>query len=214
MNQGIYEELVTQLVSQKLANLNKNHFFINTAILDKVEASSILSNHLAQTIKKALNYVKGENQIETQIEIANKIIVFLKDELKNEEFNNDLIVIQGEILKAVFSRLDAHFSDLNLHLKEITPYTRLTHSELFTGGNVGLSLESELKKEILSSNSIDLLVSFTYFLLCLLCDTNIGQNEARTHDLWLSLSDTFLHSKRRSFTPFYISNADPCGRHL
>src|SRR3546814_7544321 len=40
------------------------------------------------------------------------------------------------------------------------PYTRLTHSELFTGGNVGLSLDSELKKEIASADRIDLLVSF------------------------------------------------------
>ena len=74
-----------------------------------------------------------------------------------------MIAIEGEILKAVFSKVDAHFSDINLHLKEITPYTRLTHSELFTGGNVGLSLESELKKEILSSDKIDLLVSFIKF---------------------------------------------------
>jgi hypothetical protein len=74
-----------------------------------------------------------------------------------------LIEVQGEILKAVFSKIDAHFSDFDLHLKEITPYTRLTHSELFTGGNVGLSLESELKKEILSSDKIDLLVSFIKF---------------------------------------------------
>lgn len=49
---------------------------------------------------------------------------------------------------------------MDLRLKEITPYTRLNHSELFTGGNTGLSLESELKKEILSSDRIDLLVSF------------------------------------------------------
>ena len=35
---------------------------------------------------------------------------------------------------------------------------------MFTGGsNTGLSLESELKKEILSSNRIDLLVSFIKF---------------------------------------------------
>jgi superfamily II DNA or RNA helicase len=71
--------------------------------------------------------------------------------------------LKGEILNAVFSKVDAHFSDFNLHLKEITPYTRLSHSELFTGGNGGLSLESELKKEILSSNEIDLLISFIKF---------------------------------------------------
>jgi len=163
MNEGIYEELVTQIVSKKLEDIDKEVFYVNKSVLDKEEASTILAKHLSQTIKNALNYVKGENQIEIQIEIANKIILFLKEELNKEEFNNDLIAVEGEILKAVFSKIDAHFSDFNLHLKEITPYTRLTHSELFTGGNVGLSFESELKKEILSSNKIDLLVSFIKF---------------------------------------------------
>ncbi|SOE19816.1 Helicase conserved C-terminal domain-containing protein [Spirosomataceae bacterium TFI 002] len=164
MTQGIYEEIVTQLINQKLEKIDKNVFYINKSQLDKEEASSILSKHLAHTIKNALNIVKGENQIELQIEIANKIISFLKDELKKEEFDNDLISIEGEILKAIFTKVDAHFSDIDLHLKEITPYTRLTHSELFTGGgNSHLSLESELRKEILSSDKIDLLVSFIKF---------------------------------------------------
>jgi superfamily II DNA or RNA helicase len=163
MTEGIYEELVTRLVTQKLENMDKNVFHINKSPIDKEEASSILSKHLARTIKSALKYVNGENSIELQIEIANKIITFLKEELKKEEFEDDLIAIEGDILKAVFSRVDDCFSDIDLHLKEITPYTRLTHSELFTGGNVGLSLESELKKEILSSNNIDLLVSFIKF---------------------------------------------------
>ncbi|MCZ2394226.1 MAG: DUF3427 domain-containing protein [Chitinophagales bacterium] len=163
MTEGIYESLVTKLVAQKLEDFDKNVFYINKSQIDKEEAASILSKHLAQTIKNALNIVKGENQIELQIEIANKIISLLKEELKKEEFENDLITIEGEILKAIFTKVDAHFSDINLYLKEITPYTRLTHSELFTGGNVGLSLESELKKEILSSDKIDLLVSFIKF---------------------------------------------------
>lgn len=163
MIEGIYEELITRLVQTKLADLDKNLFYHKKKHIDKEEASSILSNHLAQIIRIAFNYIKGEKIIETQIEIANKIILLLKDELRKEEFENDLITVQGEILKAVFSKIDAHYSDFNLYLKEITPYTRLTSSELFTGGNVGLSLESELKKEILSSNEIDLLVSFIKF---------------------------------------------------
>lgn len=163
MIEGIYEDLLTQIISQKLKNIDKQVFFVNKSFIDKEEASTILTKHLSQTIKNALNCIKGENQIELQIKIANKIILLLKEELNKEEFNNDLIEIEGQILNAVFSKVDAHFSDFNLHLKEITPYTRLTHSELFTGGNVGLSLESELKKEILSSNKIDLLVSFIKF---------------------------------------------------
>ena len=73
---------------------------------------------------------------------------------------NSNIDTEGKILKAVFTKVDAHFTDLDLHLKEITPYTRLIHSELFTGGNSGTTLESELRKEILSSDRVDLLVSF------------------------------------------------------
>lgn len=161
MNQGIYEELITQLVSEKLNELDKDKFFLKKTSIDKEEASSVLSKHLAKTLKHAFQLIKGKAEL--QIEIANKIIKLLKDELNKQEFNDDLVSVEGEILKAVFSKTDAHFSNLDLRLKEITPYTRLTQSELFTGGNGGLSLESELKKEILSSNEIYLLVSFIKF---------------------------------------------------
>lgn len=160
MNEGIYEGIITQLISTKLSALDKGKYYIKEVTLDKAEASSVLSQHLAKSIKYAFSIIKGENVLEIQIEIANKIIKFLKEELKREEFDDDLINVEGKILKAVFSKIDAHFADLDLHLKEITPYTRLIHSELFTGGNQELSLASELRKEILSANSIDLLVSF------------------------------------------------------
>ena len=164
MNQGIYEELVTQLVTNKINDLKKDAYYINKSKIDKEEASLIISRHLSKTIKGALDVLKGEHQIEEQIEVANKIIQFLKTELKDNNFDSDLIECEGEILKAVFTKIDAHFTNLDLHLKEITPYTRLSFSELFTGGsNLNLSLESELKKEILSSNRIDLLVSFIKF---------------------------------------------------
>lgn len=164
MNQGIYEELVTQLVTNRINSLGKDAYYINKSRIDKEEATIVISRHLSKAIKFALDLLKGEHQIEQQIDFANKIISFLKVELKNTDFDSDLISNEGEILKAVFAKAGAHFSNFNLYLKEITPYTRLTYSELFTGGsNTGLSLDSELKKEILSSNRIDLLVSFIKF---------------------------------------------------
>ena len=162
MNQGIYEELITQLVSEKLNELDKDKFFLKKTSIDKEEASNVLSKHLAKTLRQAFSLL-GKNKVEQQIQIANKIIKLLKEEIGKQEFDDDLVKIEGEILKAVFSKTDAHFSNLDLHLKEITPYTTLTQSELFTGGNGGLSLESELKKEILSSDKINLLVSFIKF---------------------------------------------------
>ena len=160
MNQGLYEELVTKLITFKLNELDKETFQVKTTSIDKAEAAQILSDHIGKTILHAFSLIKGDNVLENQIEIANKIILFLKDELKKEEFVDDLIETEGKILKAVFTKIDAHFTDLDLHLKEITPYTRLIHSELFTGGNSGTTLESELRKEILSSDRVDLLVSF------------------------------------------------------
>ena len=160
MNQGLYEELVTKLIKFKLNELDQETFQIKTTSIDKAEAAQLLSEHIGKTIRYAFTLIKGDNMLENQIEISNKIILFLKDELKKEEFKDDLIETEGKILKAVFTKVDAHFTDLDLHLKEITPYTRLIHSELFTGGNSGTTLESELRKEILSSDRVDLLVSF------------------------------------------------------
>src|SRR5690606_19539365 len=139
MNQGIYEELITQLVSEKLKELDKDKFFLKKSLIDKEEASNILSTHLSKTLKYAFQLIKGENKVELQIEIANKIIRFLKEELNKQEFEDDLVNIGGKSREAVVSKADAHFSNLDLHLKEITACARLTQSELFTGGNAGLS---------------------------------------------------------------------------
>src|SRR5690606_41888272 len=77
----------------------------------------------------------------------------------------------------------------NQYLKEITPYTGLSQSELFTGNNAGISLESELKKEILSSDRICFLVSFIkwtgirIFEKELFQFTNRGRSEEHTSEL-------------------------------
>ncbi len=158
--QGLYEQLINKLVSSKLKDLDRNTFYIKESEIDKNEAARVLSQYLVEVIRFALNLISGDDSIEKQIELSNKIIFLLRTELKDAEFDEDLIATEGKILSAIFSKLDASFSDFEKHLKEITPYTRLSQSELFTGNNAGISLESEIKKEILSSDKIKFLVSF------------------------------------------------------
>lgn len=160
LNQGIYEQLINKLLSAKLESLDREQFFVKETIIEKKEAAQILTQYLCEVINYALSEYNQANCIEQQIELSNKIIRLIRDELKDLEFDEDIITINGKILKGIFSRMNADFAKFENYLNEITPFTRLTQSELFTGGNVGLSLDSELRKEILSSNKIYLLISF------------------------------------------------------
>lgn len=158
--QGLYEQLINKLVLSKLNELDRSTFYVKESPIDKSEAARVLSQYLVEVIKMALNLITEENSVEKQIELSNKIISLLRFELNNEDFSGDLIATEAKILSAIFSKVDSNFSDFEKHLKEITPYTRLSQSELFTGNNSGISLESEIKKEILSSDEINFLVSF------------------------------------------------------
>ncbi|WP_221390353.1 DUF3427 domain-containing protein [Dyadobacter sp. NIV53] len=160
MQQGLYEQLITKLISSKLESIDKQQFFIKETIVEKSEVAKVLSQYVGGVINIALRSIDGEGAVERQIELANKIIRLLREELSNTEFEDNLIEVNGRILNAVFSKIDASFSDFDKHLKEITPYTCLGQSELFTGSNVGVSMESELRKEILSADKIYFLVSF------------------------------------------------------
>ncbi|MDP2414235.1 DEAD/DEAH box helicase [Daejeonella sp.] len=158
---GLYEQLINKLIANKLQSVDLNAFFIKSAKLDKAEASRYLSQYLAETIQFALSSFKDDDDCSIkQINLSNKIIQSLIEELPSLNLSENLIDNEGKLLQAIFSKLDSPFSDLNDRVRHITPYTRLSQSELFTGSNVGISLESELKKEILSSDEICWLVSF------------------------------------------------------
>jgi hypothetical protein len=142
IQQGLYEQLINKLISSKLNDLDRDAFYISETPIDKNEAAGILSLYLCDVIRLALNLISGDESVEKQIELSNKIITLLRDELSKEEFDENLITTETRILSAIFSKIDARYSNFEKHLKEITPYTGLSQSELFTGNNAGISLES------------------------------------------------------------------------
>lgn len=155
----MYEQLINKLFYNKLQSVPGEEFFVKTTVLDKEEAARFLSQYLAETIRFALSELKGDDSLLKQVALSNKIIQVLVDELPKLDISNNLLK-NGEVLQAIFSKLDSPFTNLGERLKKITPYTRLSQSELFTGNNVGISLESEIRKEILSADEIYWLVSF------------------------------------------------------
>ena len=159
---GLYEQLINKLIANKLNSLDKT-FYIKTDTLDKEEASRYLSLYLSETIKFALNEIKDENKTLKQIELSNKIIQLLIEELPKINLSENLIEAEGRILEAVFSKIDSPYPDFGARIQKITPYTRLSQSELFIGSNSGITMESEIRKEILSADEICWLVSFIKF---------------------------------------------------
>ncbi|WP_121967169.1 DUF3427 domain-containing protein [Myroides sp. N17-2] len=162
MQTGIYESLITESLQKRLGAL-ASHYYIEDKQLDLEEATFYLCKHFSFALSKAFDVikrVKKEEQVSYQIEVINKLITYLHQEIEAYNFVTDILDAQGRILTGVLDKLECDYKDVSVHLKEIMPTSRLTQSDLFTGGNLGLSLDSELRKEIMSSDRVDLLVSF------------------------------------------------------
>jgi superfamily II DNA or RNA helicase len=160
MNQtGIYEQLITQLVEQ---NLDREKFHVGERQLEANEAATWLSRFLTRLIELTMDSVpQSTHRISEQISLANTIIRWLSEHLHDTEIiSENLLDSQGKILTALFNKTNAIAADLPKHVESIIPLTGLTQSELFSGSNAGISLDSELKREIQSSDKIYWLVSF------------------------------------------------------
>ncbi|KAF7764410.1 ATP-dependent helicase IRC3 [Pseudoalteromonas citrea] len=156
---GIYEQLITQVVEQ---NLNRERFYVGERVLESAEAATWLSRFLAKLVEQAINAIPNSNErLQHQIELANKLVFWLKDHITDDTVISDnLIDSQGKILTALFDKSNPIAADLPTYTNGIFPLTGLTQSELFSGANAGISLETELKREINSADTIYWLVSF------------------------------------------------------
>ncbi|MBU0912937.1 MAG: DUF3427 domain-containing protein [Gammaproteobacteria bacterium] len=156
---GLYEQLITQLVER---NLDRTRFYVGERELSSNEASVWLSRFLSKIMEFAIAAVPtGEDQLQLQIELANQMLMWLKDKIQDDGFiEENLLSSRGKILTALYTLDNPIAADLKKYVEDIFPLTGLTESELFCGSNAGLSLESELKREILSADKIYWLVSF------------------------------------------------------
>ncbi|MFV9473692.1 DUF3427 domain-containing protein [Advenella sp. RU8] len=156
---GIYEQLITQLITKRL---NRDKFYVGERELEPAEASMWLSRFLCHVFEYAISSIpSGENQVQQQVQLSNELLFWLKNKLNDKDFIDDnLLDCQGKILTALFEKENPIAADFNKYVDDVFPLTGLSQSELFSGSNAGLSLDSEIKREILSSDKIYWLVSF------------------------------------------------------
>ena len=160
MKTGIYEQLITQLLQEKLEQV-KGRYYVESQTLQASDAALYLSRFLQNVIHSVLDgSLKGPEKLQLQVNLSNALILWLKDYLQEEDISEQLIDAKGELLMALYETQNPVAADLKNYVAKVSPLTGLSQSELFTGSNLGLSLESELKREIRSSDEICWLVSF------------------------------------------------------
>lgn len=164
MKEGLYEQVINSHVLDDLNSLDKDKFLIDISKIDGDEAKVVLSQYVSSIIRKALDYVREKTKEDDagkllkQIETCNKIIHILSEDSNEDDIAKFKINKNGEMLTSLYSKIN---NKRVLSKGDIVkPVTPLSQSSLFTGASLEPNMLSELNKEILSCDSIDLLVSF------------------------------------------------------
>ncbi len=154
LKEGIYEQVISNKIHEEIKN-RENEINIQKEEIEKEEAKIVLSKYLQEVTKKSLNLMKNKD-LNKQIELCNKIINYLSTQVEDEEIKENNIHKNGEILLSIEEKLNKS----KIKNNNIRPITPISQSYLFTNSNNEPDLINELKREIASSDSIDILVSF------------------------------------------------------
>ena len=154
---GIYEQLIDRRLAQELDQLPENQKA--TAAIDQAEASSVLSQYVADVVRKALERMHdGKSELPDQVALVNQLVAMV-GEIAEEDIDGISVDERAQQLLALIGEKDPRIA-LGKSAKDVVrPETSLAQSSLFTGAVHEPQMFSELKKEIASADRIDMLVS-------------------------------------------------------
>lgn len=157
LSNGIYEQVINDYISGKLKLLDES-WQPETDKIDIEDSKVILSNYLSLVIRRALEHIKDKNRdVKEQITACNHIINYLSEISGEESINKCCIEKEAEMLLSLYDRGN---SPEIISRPKIRPETSIAQSSLFTGAAIEPAMATELKKEILTSDRIEILVSF------------------------------------------------------
>ena len=158
---GIYEQVINKELNSRLENTDVNsNMIIKAEPIDSEEASKVLAKYLSVVIEKGLSNIKDNGKdLQSQIELCNRLIDIIADETGEQTLNELSVDKRAEQLLALIDKRNTiHAADIKADI--VRPLTSIAQSSLFTGAIHEPSMFVELKREILSCDRIDMLVSF------------------------------------------------------
>lgn len=160
MKSGLYEEIISTLLSQ---NISESAKYADIERLDVSDSHDYLAQYLYKVLANGLAQIKPasglskekdkqQSKLDQQIAVCNEIINVLT--AKNLD-SLDTFTISHDA-----SRLLCVLDDASKKTKPPRPDTPLALGSLLTGTRQDPSLISQIQKEIATADQIDMLVSF------------------------------------------------------
>ena len=157
MESGIYEQIINKQLSSELEKLPGDCKYQEK--VDAAEASKVLATYVAGLLQHKMDCMyesSGDNALSDQIMYINKVI----NAIDAEVCDQNMVEQSGEQLLSVLSQNDERLLLGKTAKDVVRPVTSIAYSNLFTGAMHEPQMLTELKKEIVSADRIDMLVSF------------------------------------------------------
>lgn len=156
---GLYEQVINNALNRELSEIPEARKAV--APIDKAEASKVLTQYLAGVVQKGLeNVLDNGGDISTQIGLVNQIVDLIRNTTQEADFATLSVDQQAEQLLALLQEQDPQLAAGKTAADLSRPETSIAQSSLFTGAIHEPQMHTELKKEIVSADCIDMLVSF------------------------------------------------------
>ena len=156
---GLYEQVINNALSSELSEIPEARK--STAPIDTAEASKVLAQYLTDVVQKGLEDVQDNGGgLEAQIQLANQIVNTIQNTTQEADFASLGIDQRAEQLLALLRDNDPRLATGKSAKELERPETSIAQSSLFTGAIHEPQMYTELKKEIVSADRIDMLVSF------------------------------------------------------
>ena len=159
LHHGLYEQVINNQLNSELAEIPEARKAV--APIDKAEASKVLAQYLADVVQKGLdNVADNGGDISAQIALTNQIVDLIQNTTREADFAALGIDQRAEQLLALLRETDPRLAVGKTAADFSRPETSIAQSSLFTGAIHEPQMYTELKKEIVSADRIDMLVSF------------------------------------------------------
>ena len=158
LKNGIYELIINRILRNELNALKDVD--AEREKIEREEASYILSKYAGGLINDALLKMKDAgNWPSSQVNLINEIIKLVSSEVP-EVISDKMIIDEPlEKLLSLMAKQDHNFPGISEERNK-RPLSSISRSSLFTASEDEPIMVDELKKEIITSNQVDLLVSF------------------------------------------------------